>query len=79
MCCFSGQGAALALFVGAFVSDLDDLPSNFSFFLVPRKKPSVFRTRNKLMMLQLKVLNGQGWSEKDFKDATNTDKTEIRL
>lgn len=65
--------------MGAFVSDLDDLPSNFSFFLVPRKKQSVFKTRNKLMMLQLKVLNGQGWSEKDFKDATNTDKTEIRL
>ena len=63
------RGAALALYAGAFVRDLDDLPSNFSFFLVPKKKPSASRTKNKSMMLQLKVLNGQGWSEKDFKEA----------
>ena len=63
------RGASLAIYAGAFVRDLDDLPSNFSFLLVPKKKPSASGQRNKSMMLQLKVLNGQGWSEKDFKDA----------
>ena len=64
------KGAALALYAGVFVRDIDDLPSNFSFFLVPKKKPSSVRSRNKSMLLQLKVLNGQGWSEKDFKEVS---------
>ena len=63
------NGSALALYVGVFVRDVDDLQSNFSFFLVPKKHPNILSNTTKSMMLQLKVSHGQGWSDKDFVDA----------
>ena len=63
------NGSALALYIRAFVRDVDDLPSNFSFFLVPKKQPNIQSNITKKMILQLKVSHGQGWSDKDFVDA----------
>ena len=50
------SGVALALYAGSFVRDTDDLPSNFSFFLVPKLQPHAARnSTTRSMMLQLKV------------------------
>ena len=63
------SGCILALFSGSFVRDVADIPANFSIFLVPVAQPNTASLRTQSMMLQFKVSHGQGWPEKDFKDA----------
>ena len=58
-----------ALFNGVTLRNREDSPSNFSFFLVLRKKPLVATNRKANMILQLKVSQGKGWDEMDYKEA----------
>ena len=63
------QGMSLALYAGLFLRDVDDLPGNFTIFLVPKQKPNACSSSLRSMMLQLKSKFGKGWSEQDFKQA----------
>ena len=65
-----GNGSALDLHVGAFARDIDDLHSNFSFYLVPKKNPNIQINTMKIMMLKFKVSHGQGLSDKYFVEST---------
>ena len=60
------QGMATALYSGAFIRERDDLPANFSFFLVPKMQPLELSGQAQSMMLQLKVTHGTGWSDQDY-------------
>ena len=69
-CCVHIEtGLATALYAGHFVRDRDDSPSNFSFFLTPKKIPLSSDRFKPTMILQLKASQGKGWSETDLKDA----------
>ena len=63
------HGMATALYSGAFVRERDDLPANFSIFLVPKMRPLASNNQAQSMLLQLKVTHGKGWSEKDYSEA----------
>ena len=58
-----------ALCDGNFLRDKEDSPGNFSFFMVPRKKPLAYSNRRANMILQLKISQGKGWDEIDYKEA----------
>ena len=69
-CCVQiDTGLITALFSGHFLRDREDSPSNFSFFLTPKKQPMAYDRFKPTMILQLKATNGKGWSETDLKDA----------
>ena len=69
-CCVDiGSGLVTALFSGHFIRDREDSPSNFSFFLTPKKQPMTTDRLKSTMILQLKASQGKGWSYTDLKDA----------
>ena len=69
-CCVDiDTGLVTALFGGHFIRDREDSPSNFSFFLTPKKQPMTVDRLKSSMILQLKASQGKGWSETDLKDA----------
>ena len=69
-CCVDiDTGLVTALYAGQFLRDRDDSPSNFSFFLTPKKLPLSLNKLKPTMILQLKANQGKGWSETDLKDA----------
>ena len=69
-CCVQLEtGLVTALHAGHFLRDREDSPSNFSFFLTPKKQPLSSDRFKSTMILQLKATQGKGWSETDFKEA----------
>ena len=62
-------GFTQALFDGHFLRDREDSPSNFSFFLCPRKNPLSSGNRKRNTILMIKTKQGKGWSEQDYDDA----------
>ena len=69
-CCVNIEtGLVTALYSGHFVRDREDSPSNFSFFMTPKKQPLSSDRFKPTMILQLKATQGKGWSETDLKDA----------
>ena len=69
-CCVSiDTGLVTALYSGHFLRDREDSPSNFSFFMIPKKLPLSANKSKPTMILQLKASQGKGWSETDLKDA----------
>ena len=69
-CCVSIEtGLVTALYSGHFIRDRDDSPSNFSFFMTPKKQPLSSDRFKPTMILQLKASQGKGWSETDLKEA----------
>ena len=64
-----GPGMSLALYAGSLLRDVDDLPGNFTIYLVPKRKPNACTSCSRLMMLQLKTKFGKGCSEQDFEQA----------
>ena len=69
-CCVNIEtGLVTALYSGHFIRDRDDSPSNFSFFMTPKKQPLSSDRFKPTMILQLKASQGKGWSETDLKDA----------
>ena len=69
-CCVSIEtGLVTALHGGHFLRDKEDSPSNFSFFMTPKKLPLSTDRFKPTMILQLKANQGKGWSETDLKDA----------
>ena len=63
------SGFTQALFDGHFLCDREDSPSNFSFFLCPRKNPLSSGNRKRRTILLIKTKQGKGWSEQDYNDA----------
>ena len=69
-CCVSIEtGLVTALYSGHFLRDREDSPSNFSFFMTPKKMPLSANKLKPTMILQLKASQGKGWSETDLKEA----------
>ena len=69
-CCATVEtGLVTALYNGHFLRDRDDSPSNFSFFMIPKKLPLSADKTKPTMILQLKASQGKGWSETDLKEA----------
>ena len=69
-CCVTmDTGLVTALYSGHFLRDRDDSPSNFSFFLLPKKEPLSVNRLKPSIILQLKATQGKGWSELDMKEA----------
>ena len=68
-CAHIDTGLATALYAGHFLREREDSPSNFSFFLTPKKQPLAGDRFRPTMILQLKANQGQGWSETDLKEA----------
>ena len=69
-CCVTmDTGLITALYSGHFLRDRDDSPSNFSFFLTPKKEPLSSNRLKPSIILQLKATQGKGWSDVDMKDA----------
>ena len=68
-CCVSIEsGLVTALYSGHFLRNREDSPSNFSFFLTPKKQPLSAGHFQPTMILQLKTTQGKGWSEMDMKE-----------
>ena len=63
------MGLVTALFTGFFLWSHENSPGNFSFFLVPRKRPLSGNSMKTASLLQLKQSHGKGWDEKDLVDA----------
>ena len=61
-------GLVTALVNGQFLRDCKDTPSNFSIFLVPKRKLLSSSSFKSGMILRLKSLHAK-WDEKDMKDA----------
>ena len=59
-CVMIDTGLVTALHVGHFVRDRDDSPSNFSFFLTPKRHPMAFDKFKPTLILQLKARQGKG-------------------
>ena len=69
-CCIQlDTGLVAALHAGHFTRDRENSPSNFSFFLTPKKQPLSSNTFRPTMILQLKASQGKGWSELDLQNA----------
>ena len=69
-CCVAIElGLVTALYSGHFLRDREDSPSNFSFFLAPKKQPLSAGHFQPTMILHLKASQGKGWSETDMKEA----------
>ena len=69
-CCVSiDTGLVTALYSGHFLREREDSPSNFSFFLTPKKQALSSDNFKPTMILQLKASQGKGWSETDLKEA----------
>ena len=69
-CCVQIEsGLVASLHAGHFLREREDSPSNFSFFLTPKKQPLATNRFRPTMILQLKANQGKGWSENDLKDA----------
>ena len=69
-CCVTVDvGLVTSLFPGHFLRNRSDSPSNFSFFLVPRQEPMGTNHLKPSIILQLKAVQGKGWSDLDLKDA----------
>lgn len=64
-----GTGLVTALHEGHFLLERENSPSNFSFFLTPKRQPLSSDKFRPTMILQLKASQGKGWSETDLKDA----------
>ena len=60
-------GLVTALVNGQFLRDREDTPSNFSIFLVPKRKPLSSSSFKSGMLLRLKSLHSK-WDDKDMKD-----------
>ena len=63
------MGLVTALFTGFFLWSHENSPGNFSFFLVPRKRPLSGNSMQIASILQMKQSHGKGWDEKDLTDA----------
>ena len=68
-CVHIDTGLVAALHAGHFLRDREDSPSNFSFFLTPKKQPLSSNIFRPTMVLQLKASQGKGWSDTDLKNA----------
>ena len=68
-CVHIDTGLIAALHAGYFLRYQEDSPSNFSFFLTPKKRLSSSNIFCPTMVLQLKASQGKGWSDTDLKDA----------
>ena len=69
-CCVQIEsGLVASLHAGHFLREREDSPSNFSFFLTPKKQPLSTNRFRPTMILQLKANQGKGWSDTDLKDA----------
>ena len=68
-CVHIDTGLIAALHAGHFIRDREDSPSNFSFFLTPKKQPLSSNIFRPTMVLQLKASQGKGWSDTDLKEA----------
>ena len=69
-CCVQLEsGLVASLHAGHFLREREDSPSNFSFFLTPKKQPLATNRFRPTMILQLKANQGKGWSENDLKEA----------
>ena len=68
-CVHIDTGLIAALHAGHFLRDREDSPSNFSFFLTPKKQPLSSNIFRPTMVLQMKASQGKGWSDTDLKDA----------
>jgi len=60
------QGFIQAIYDGHYLRDREDSPSNFSFFLCPRMQPLSAGNRKETTILQIKIKQGKGWTEKDY-------------
>ena len=61
-------GLVTALVNGQFLRDCEDTPSNFSIFLVPKRKLLSSSSFKSGMILRLKLFHAK-WDKKDMKDA----------